>query len=197
MKKTLVLLFHPDIDRSRANAAFSRAISEIETVEVVDMHRLYPSGEIDVDCEVRRLLAADRIVLEFPIRWYSTPPLLKAWQDSVLTHMYYLAYETEGRLLEGTPIVVVATAGNVPEAYRAGGVNLFPLEELLRPLEATANRCGLPWSPPILLYEADRLDACPLADAVSRMVGRFMDWMWETGTRLRRQSDGEKELSWG
>lgn len=33
----------------------------------------------------------------FLIQWYSTPPLLKAWQDAVLTRMYYIAYESEGR----------------------------------------------------------------------------------------------------
>ncbi|MBF2930826.1 flavodoxin family protein, partial [Pseudomonas aeruginosa] len=85
-------------------------------VEVVDMQALYP-GDLDMfrdgEREAARLLAADRIVLQFPIQWYSTPALLKAWQDAVLTRIFYVAYETEGRLLEGTPLMVAATAGNV------------------------------------------------------------------------------------
>lgn len=34
--------------------------------------------------EAARLLTADRIVLQFPVQWYSMPPQLKAWQDAVL-----------------------------------------------------------------------------------------------------------------
>ena len=95
------------------------------------MQALYPAGVVDPDREVARLLAADRIVLQFPIYWYSTPPLLKAWQDAVLTRMYYVAYEAEGRRLEGTPILVAATAGNQLEAYSPTRRNLFTLEALL------------------------------------------------------------------
>lgn len=39
----------------------------------------------DGEREAARLLSADRITLEFPIRSYSTPALLEAWQDAVLT----------------------------------------------------------------------------------------------------------------
>ena len=49
----------------------------------------------DGEREAAGLLSADRIVLQFPIQWYSTPPLLKAWQHAVLTRMYYVAYESE------------------------------------------------------------------------------------------------------
>ena len=44
---------------------------------------------IDVDAEVARLLRVERLILQFPINWYSAPPLLKAGQDHVLTRMYY------------------------------------------------------------------------------------------------------------
>src|SRR5690606_32287599 len=144
MSKTLILLFHSGPNRSRANAALAVAAARLPGVEVADIHALYPNGRVDADREVARLLSADRIVLQFPIQWYSAPPILKAWENAVLTRMYYLAYETEGRLLEGRPLLVAATAGNVPEAYAPTGANRFTMAELLRPLEATAHRCGLP-----------------------------------------------------
>ncbi|PZW50331.1 putative NADPH-quinone reductase [Humitalea rosea] len=173
MSTTTILMFHPDPSRSRANATLAAAAAELPGVEVVDMQALYPTGEIDVEREVARLLAAGRIVLQFPVQWYATPPLLKAWQDSVLTRMFYIAYEREGRALEGTPLLVAATAGNTPAAYAPTGANLFSLEELLRPLEATAHRCGLPWSQPFLLFGANRLDAPALAEAAGRYVARL------------------------
>jgi putative NADPH-quinone reductase len=62
----------------------------------------------------------------------------------------------EGARLSGLPLMVAATAGNDTDTYSPSGIHLFPLEELLRPLMATASRCGLPWEPPFLVYRANR-----------------------------------------
>lgn len=159
MTKTLILLFHPHFAGSRANRALLDAAATLPGIEIIDMQELYPDGRVDADAEVARLVAADRIVLQFPVQWYSTPPLLKAWQDAVLTRMFYIAYEAEGAKLAGKPLLVVATAGNVETAYAPGGTNRFPLRELLRPLEATAHRCALAWAEPFLVYDARRADA--------------------------------------
>ena len=181
--KTLILVFHPALARSKANAALATAAAALPDTDVVDMQALYPDGVVDAEREVARLLAADRIVLQFPIYWYSTPPLLKAWQDAVLTRMYYIAYETEGRRLEGTPILVAATAGNQPEAYSSTGRNLFPLETLLSPLQATAYRCGLPWTSPFLVYRSGVLTEAERAEAAALYAARIEDWRSETPGR--------------
>lgn len=195
MSKTLIFLFHPDLSGSRANAALAGTALRLPDVEAIDMYALYPDGRIDADQEVTRLLSADRIVLQFPIQWYSTPPLLKAWQDAVLTRMYYINYETEGRLLEGTPLLVAITAGNVPEAYAADGANKFTMAELLRPLEATAHRCGLPWQSPFVLFQANRLDDIALYGAAKTYAGRLADWR----TATEPQEDFRRFLveAWG
>lgn len=183
MSKTLILLFHRDLSQSKANAALSAAAARMPDVELRDMQALYPDG-IDLfrdgEGEAARLLDADRIVLQFPIQWYSTPALLKAWQDAVLTRMFYLAYEAEGRRLEGTPLLLAVTAGNVPDAYRPGGRNLFAVIDLLAPLRATAHRCGLPWHDPFILYEADKLGPEALAAAVDDYVAALEGWIAAT-----------------
>lgn len=89
--KTLILPFHPDLEHSNTNAVLADAARSVPGVEVVDMQALYPDGRLDMmrdgAVEAVRLLSADRIVLQFPVQWYSTPPLLKAWMDAVLTRM--------------------------------------------------------------------------------------------------------------
>lgn len=188
MTKTLILLFHRDLAQSKANAALSAAAAGVPGVEVVDMQAFYPDG-IDMvrdgEREAARLLAADRVVLQFPIQWYSTPALLKAWQDAVLTRMFYLAYEAEGRALEGTPLMLAVTAGNVPDAYRPGGRNMFAMIDLLAPLRATAHRCGLPWSDPFIVYEADKLLPDALEAAAADYIARLEDWIAATATTGR------------
>jgi putative NADPH-quinone reductase len=173
MPNTLILLFHPTYAASNANRALCEAASDLPGVTIVDMQAEYPDSVIDADAEVARLLAADRIVFQFPVQWYSTPPLLKAWQDAVLTRMFYLAYESEGRLLEGKSLLIAVTAGNVPEAYAPGGQNRFSLRELMRPLEATAHRCRLVWQEPFLLYAAHKADAEALQLAGAHYAGRI------------------------
>ena len=183
MTKTLILMFHPDFSASRANRALHDAAARLPGVEIVDVAELYPDGRIDTDAEVARLLGADRLILQFPIQWYSTPPLMKAWQDAVLTRMMYLAPQTEGAKLAGMPLLVVATAGNVEESYRPEGANLFPLIELLKPLQATAHRCGFVWADPYLVYEANRAGADVLSEAGEVYAERIE--LWRDGPALR------------
>lgn len=180
---TLILSFHPDLGRSHANRAMLDAVKDLEGIAIVDLYGLYPTDEVNIAAEVQRLLSAKRLVLQFPVQWYSTPALLKTWQDSVLTQMYYLAYETQGQKLEGLPILIVATAGNTPEAYSETGVNLFPLEQLLQPLRATAHRCQWAWSDPFLVYQANTLPGSEL-DVVAAEYRARIEQFRRTGTPI-------------
>lgn len=180
MKKTLVLCFHPDLSRSRANQAMFNAAAAMEGVEVVDMQALYPAGQIDLDKEVHRLLQARRIVVQFPVQWYAPPSLMKQWMDDVFTRMHYVRHAEEGSRLEGTPLLVAATAGNLVEAYGPDGVNLFALADLLRPIESTAHRCKLPYGKPYLVYRANKLDPAEL-QALGADYGLHLD-RWIQGT---------------
>lgn len=171
---TLILSFHPDLSESRANRSMLEAVKDLPGISVVDLYGVYPSDQVDTALETQRLLSAKRLVLQFPVQWYSTPALLKTWQDSVLTRMYYIAYETEGRRLEGMPIMIAATAGNTHEAYSENGANGFALEQLLQPLRATAHRCQWAWSEPFLVYRANKLSGAEL-DVIASQYRRWIE----------------------
>ena len=174
--RTTILLFHPDYAKSKANRALAEAAKPLDGVEIIDMTALYPDNQIDLDTEVARMFDADRLVLQFPIQWYSTPPLLKVWQDTLLTRMYYINAKTEGELLRDLPVMVAATAGNDPSAYTPEGINLFPLEELLKPLHATAHRCYWRWREPFLVYKSNKSSPEELAEAGQRYSRRISTW---------------------
>ena len=186
MCKTLVKVFHPFFDRAKANGALAGAATEFTGATVVDMYTRYPDGKIDVGREIAEILAADRIVFQFPIYWYSVPSLMKEWLDQVLTIMFYVDYENSGSRFEGTPILFAATAGNVADAYTATGNNRFSVRDLFLPLYATAHRCGLPVSNPFVVYEADRLDDISRKEAALR-YGLFLQ-NWEQNTMSPRQN---------
>jgi len=148
--KTLVLVSHPTLATSKANAPLVEAIRDLPDVEIRHLEALYPDSRIEVEAEQAAALSAERIVFQFPFYWYSTPPMLKRWQDDVLAFGW--AYGPGGTRLKGKTLQPVLTAGGPEAAYRLGGYNLYPIRDLLRPLEVTAQLCGMTLAEPLVLY---------------------------------------------
>jgi putative NADPH-quinone reductase len=151
-RKILLLFAHPSLDRSEVNVELMRASKNIEGVTLVDLYAEYPTYLIDIDREQQRLIEHDVIVFMFPLYWYSTPALLKEWQDLVLE--YGFAYGSEGNALNGKLFLCALTAGGAESAYRAEGYNHYTIRELIRPLEQTAALCGMQFLPPFALLGA-------------------------------------------
>ena len=152
IRKVLVLLAHPALDRSEVNVELLRAAREVDGITVVDLYAEYPTFLIDIDREQQRLVEHDVVVFMFPLYWYSTPAILKEWQDLVLE--YGFAYGAAGTALHGKTFLCAITAGGPEAAYRAEGFNHFTLRELLRPLEQTAILCGMRYLAPFALFGA-------------------------------------------
>jgi putative NADPH-quinone reductase len=151
-RRILVLFAHPSLERSEANRPLAEAASRLEGVTLVDLYAEYPTFDIDVDREQRRLRVHEALVFLHPLYWYSTPSILKEWQDLVLE--YGFAYGSAGTALQGKVFFSALTAGGPEPAYRAGGYNHFTIRELLQPLEQTAALCGMDYLPPFALFGA-------------------------------------------
>jgi len=147
MSQNRILLIHAHRQpaASRVNKAMLQAASTLPNLTVNDLMTRYPDFRIDVEAEQQLLLAHDVIVLQFPFYWYSTPAILKEWQDAVLA--YGFAYGSGGDKLRGKKLMVATTTGGPAESYQAGGYRHYTLSELLRPLQATANLAGMAYQP--------------------------------------------------
>ncbi len=152
MKRILILSAHPSPSQSHVNSMMSAMADTLPGVTLVDLYALYPRFKIDIDAEQQRLLEHDVIVFQFPIYWYSTPALLKEWQDLVLEHGF--AYGGDGCRLAGKLFLVAASAGAAEQDYAADGLNHFPIRTLLSPLEQTAQLCRMRYLPPLVLFAA-------------------------------------------
>lgn len=167
----LVVLAHPALERSRANQAMARAAETLPGVAVHDLYEEYPAFLIDVPAEQARLRAAEHIVLQFPLYWYSTPALLKEWIDTVWLHGF--AYGRGAECLAGKTLMVACSAGSPESDYAPGGAHHFSLEELLRPLERTAALCRMRWEKPFILHNSRVASPAALAAAVADYAGRL------------------------
>lgn len=151
MKKTLVIVAHPNMHRSRVNRLWiERLEAEPERYTVHDLYAAYPEGVIDVAREQQLVEAHEVVVFQFPMFWFSSPPLLKQWQDEVLT--YNWAYGSAGNQLVGKKFTVAVAAGIWEEDYAPAGRYTYTMEEILRPFEMTVKYCKADYYPYYALF---------------------------------------------
>ena len=163
MARLLVYYAHPGHRRSKVNRPMAEAAQQISGIEFVDLYRLYPRYNLNIVAEQERILAADVILFQFPLFWYSTPPLIKEWIDLVLEHGF--AYGAGGDRLAGKTMMLALTAAGPQAAYTTGGYQHYPLRTFLTPLEQTARLCKMRFAAPYALYgslrarESGRIEA--------------------------------------
>lgn len=166
MARVLVLFAHPALQKSRVNRAFAEAVQRLEGVTFHDLYEIYPEMHLSVEREQRLLVAHDVIVFQHPMYWYSTPAILKEWQDLVLE--WGFAYGEGGTALRGKKFLSVISAGGPEEAYRREGFNHFTMRELLAPVEQTARLCGMEYLPPYVTHAVLSMPPAQVAAAAER-----------------------------
>lgn len=148
--KILILFAHPALQRSRVNRKLIEGLDAIEGVTFHDLYELYPDMYIDVDTEQKLITNHDIIIMHHPFYWYSTPAILKEWQDLVLSHGW--AYGHEGRALQNKIMFNAITTGGPERAYCEEGSNHYTLRQLLAPIEQSARLCGVNYLPPFAVH---------------------------------------------
>lgn len=103
-----------------------------------------------VVAEQAALRAADVIVWQFPLYWYSVPAKMKQWIDDVLA--YGFAYGRNGDALKGKKLLVSVTTGGSEDEYTPAGAEHFYLSDFLVQFEQTAMFCGMTWLEPVASY---------------------------------------------
>lgn len=155
MRRVLVLFAHPVMERSRVNKRLVAAVRDLPDVTVHDLYEAYPTFAIDVAREQELLREHDAIVFQHPFYWYSTPAILKEWQDLVLQHGW--AYGAGGTALRGKVTLNAITTGGPAAAYRRDGYNRYTVRELLAPWEQTAHLCQMRFLAPFVVHAALRV----------------------------------------
>lgn len=80
------------------------------------------------------------VIFQFPLYWYSYPPLLKKWFDDVLA--YGWAYGSNGDKLNGKKLGLAISIGDKKENYQPEGSVSFTVDEVIAPFKASAKHVG-------------------------------------------------------
>lgn len=148
--KILILFAHPAFHKSRVNKILLDGLSDLPGVSFHDLYETYPEFDIDVKREQKLLSTHDCIVFHYPFFWYSTPAILKEWQDLVLEHGW--AYGKEGDALKGKLFFNTITTGGPKEVYHPERGNHHTIIDLIAPIIQTAAHCGMIKIPPFVIH---------------------------------------------
>ena len=177
MAKLILYYAHPGQRFSNVNKAMWTAAQSVDGITRVDLYAEYPRFDINVDREQSRLLDHEVIVFQFPLFWYSTPSLVKEWQDLVLEHGF--AYGTGGTKLAGKTLMLAITAAGPEDAYTPKGYQHHHLRTFLTPLEQTARLCKMTFLPPYVLYGSLKApgegEVAPHAEGYRRLLQGLRD----------------------
>lgn len=144
--KTLIIVSHPDISGSSTQQFLLAANQTLENVTWHHLEKAYPDGKIDKQVEQELVAQHERIIFQFPLYWYSSPSLLKEWQDIVLDEKKISAWS-------GKEFGLVVIVGVSKKEYQAGGREGFTLDELMRPYQAVAGKFNWRYLPIFGIYQ--------------------------------------------
>lgn len=111
----------------------------------------------DIVDEINKVKEADLIIFHFPLWWSSVPAVLKGWFDRV----FAMGVTWDGRgqifeegLLRGKQALIVTTAAEPSDHYKADGAHRGTVEQMLHPiLHGTLAYCGMDVIQPFVVYD--------------------------------------------
>lgn len=140
--QTLVIFSHQYFQKSKVNKALLEAIKGLPNVKVRNLDELYGTDikGFDIKKEQEFLSEAQKIIFQFPLFWFSTPPMLKAYQDEVFTATLY---SNKGDILANKEFHMAVSLGSEESKYSSSGRNENSLREYLLPLFGMAKYCKM------------------------------------------------------
>nr|BCJ78220.1 putative NADPH-quinone reductase [Niallia circulans] len=172
--KTLVVAAHPNVQNSRVNKRWLEELRKHDgEITVHELYASYPDKVLDTGLEQRLLGECERLVLQFPLQWYGTPPLLKQWLDEVFTTAWL--FGPGGRAVAGKELLLAVSIGGKEETYQAGGLIGYTISELLRPLQAFGNQIGMTTLPHFTFYGANQADDEQIERGAERYIRHVLN----------------------
>jgi len=195
--KTLVVVGHPQIQDSSTQ----QFLKEAAALPDVTWHPL-STFDLNVAEEQTLINQADRIVLQFPLYWYSAPAILKNWLDQVLTR--HFAYPDAMGSLVGKELGIAVSLGSPARTFTAGGSEGFSLSQIMTPFQALAHKLQMTFLPTFVIdqfgYQTDDDKAKLLVNyqryLTQAQLGHFDDrtnWLMDQLTELIPTVSADKQ----
>ena len=175
--KTLVIVAHPEIKDSSTQQFLKAVIAAQQNITWLELN----VATLDETARNRELLHKNqRIILQFPLLWFSAPGILFEWLRVTLR-------QNDATWLKGKELGIVVNIGQSEEAYRLGGSEGYSLSSLLSPLGSLANRLGLKLIPYFVIEKF----AYQTETAKKRLVVDYLQYL-----ELNQPANFEEKQAW-
>lgn len=152
----------------------------------------------DVAAEQEKLLAADALVMQFPLWWYGMPAIMKGWVDRVFAYGLAYGYKNAGNryrfgdgAFKGKRAMLSVTVGGPEEDYSPRGI-CGPIEQLLFPItHGTLYFPGFDVLPTFAVYGTGRIDEERVVSAKQAWQRRIDGLFVDTPIPFRSQNGGD------
>lgn len=161
--QTLIIFSHTFWENSKVNKALLEQAQTLSSVKIHNLNTTYTNGVIDIESELALLEGVNRIIFQFPLFWFSTPSLLKEWQDRVLSA---ILYGKNPALLKGKQFGIITTIGGDKGSY--DGHHGYTMESLLSPLVSAFSYSGCEVLEPLCIFSANA-SSLPLQEYLSKL----------------------------
>lgn len=125
--------FNPVSDRSNFTTVQDPAFLKLQAEELhaTETHGFAP----ELEAEIAKVEAADLMIWQFPLWWFSVPAILKGWVDRVFAmgRAYGGGRVYEAGMFRGKRALLSLTTGGPEGAYAPEGFN-GDLQAILRPI---------------------------------------------------------------
>jgi putative NADPH-quinone reductase len=173
--KTLIIVTHPNIENSVVNKRWAEAAHKnLNFVTIHSIYDRYPDMKIDIGAEQKLLMDYDVVVFQFPLYWFSTPPLLKMWFDEVLTQEFAYGRKESERNLRGKLIGIAVSAGIKEIDFTKEGRYEATLNEYLRPIISTIRYIS---AKPLPLFVQYGVEFGISQDTLDSSVDQYMQFL--------------------
>lgn len=167
---------------------------------IAESGHAYASGQqtADVIAEQQKLLAADAVILLFPLWWFGLPAILKGWIDRVFAYGFAYGYQGEGNryrygdgLLQGKRAMLAVMVGGGERDYGPRGIN-GSLEQLLFPVtHGNLFYTGMTVLPTHAVYGTGQISAAGVGAAKRAWQQRLGQLFDEAPIPFRTQNGGD------
>lgn len=151
--KNLIIFAHTFWENSKANHALLKSIEDEKDIKIHNLSALCFNKDFDINTEISLLKNAEKIIFQFPLFWFSTPSVLKEWQDKVLSA---ILHGENPKLLEGKKFQIITTLGGIESSY--DGHHGATLEELLKPIYYAFEYMGCKSIKPYAIFNAQNIN---------------------------------------
>lgn len=143
-------------------------------------------------------MAADALILVFPLWWFGMPAIMKGWIERVWAFGLAYGYRGAGNAyrygeggLAGKRALLGVCVGGPEADYGPRGIN-GPLEDLLFPItHGTLFFPGMQVLPSFAVYDTGRLDAIRVAEATAAWQTRVEHLFDDAPLPFRPQNGGD------